>query len=538
MTRNRRRFGSLARPAAVALGLVGLALLPSRAPAQGRVDLKPYRMEGGSPFGRAQTQMNDMRSGRVRVNGPDKEANLKVLQEFARNRIYRVTYASYYTLPEAGELKPRTGEQNLDVLIADLKGLLLVPTPAGDLDRLDPNQAEYVIEFGAALDRAIRDVFEKNPPLIIRVNVARLLAIAAETGAPALGESVLALLTNTYFKDKAGKPLETPPEVLYYALNAAANFLDARDLKALKTQFVNRHNLPDAKLVQLVKVLEAMVTDGPPVADKAAPATVDAFGRPIAVPENSAEDDAKPDAAKPGPAPVAPKADAKPDAAKPGPAPVAPKADTKPAAKEPWTPEQSAVVRYYRRAALKALARVRFDTVGGRGGPETRPAYTLAKVAVSDATLALPTAPDEAAEAVIGLAGMAPINTVTDLNLSAWSSAMASGVFLYAQPRAADPTDRALLWKITAARMDAALKQLKAAVKVSPKLRVAEKPINDLCDVVTADVLAPLMTDSQAGADRPRTERLGQWLKSNAPPDASRSLYNDSPNYKLTFRTN
>ncbi len=510
-----------------ALGLAGLvALTPPGAAGQSGADLKPYRMTAASPTGAKQTRMNEMMTGKVRVKGPDLATNRATLQEFANSRVYPVTFESYYTQSEAGELKPRTGEQNLDVLFGDLRSYLLVPTPDRDLPKMSADQGEYVVEFGVALDQAVGAVFAKNPPAIIRVNAARLLAEAARSGAPAFGKTVLAMLTNTYFKDKpatdkTAKVVETPPEVLFYALRAAENLLAAHDTSALGSQFSTRHSLPDAELVALVKVLEEMVVKGPPVAGKAAAATVDNLGRPIALAAEPKEADPKAaDAKEADPKAAAPKVD--------GPAAL--------------TPEQAAVVRYYRRAAIRALAKVRFDTVGGKGSPagEARPAFTLAKVAVSDSTLSLPSTPADAAEAVIGLAGMAPVTAVTSLNVDAWAAAMAAGMYAYAQPRmaAAAADDRTVPWKVTSGRLSFAFAALKRGTVSSPRLRPVARPRADLCDIVSADILTPLEKEAQVGADRPTIDRLTEWLRNNPPKDPSRSFYSDSPQYTLTYRTN
>jgi len=453
--------------------------------------------------------------GVERERGQAARQDTRLEADAVGRRVFAVTSESYYTQVETGELKPRTGDQSLGVLVDELNSLLLVPTPGRDLTKMSDDQAEYVVEFGAALDQAVAAVFAKNPPAIIRVNAARLLAEAAKSGAPAFGKTIQAMLTNTYFKDKpaadkTAKPVETPPEVLYYALRAADNLLAAYDPTVRVGQFATRHSLPDAELVALVKVLEEMVVKGPPVAGKAAAAAIDTFGQPIALPTPAGE-------AKDG--------DAKPDA---------PKVE----ASKGLTQEQAAVVRYYRRAAIRALAKVRFDTVGSKGGPggEARPAFTLAKVAVSDTTLSLPTTPADAAEAVIGLAGMAPVTTVTSLNVDAWSAAMAAGMYTYAQPRMAAGDDRSVTWKVTSGRLNVAFAALKRGTVTSPRLRPVARPLADLCDLVTADILTPLEKEAQVGADRPTVERLTEWLRNNPPKDPGRSFYSDSPQYTLSYR--
>ncbi len=505
---------SRVRSALLTLGLFGLAALtPAAAPGQSATDLKPFRMEPPLVSSASQIRVGDLASGKVKVKGPDLAANRAALQEVANNRVYKVTFESFYSQPDTGELRPRTGEQNLETLFADLRTYVLVPTPERDLSRLTPDQGDFIVEFGAAVDRAVAAVFAKNPPAVIRVNAARLLAEGAKSGAPAFGKSVMAMLTNTYFKDKAGKPVATPPEVFFYALRAAENLLAAYDPTVITGTFATRHSLPDAELVPLVKLLEEMVVKGPPVADKAAPATVDASGRPIVLAAPVGE---------------APEGEAKPDA---------PKVE---AAKE-LTPEQVAVVRYYRRAAIRALAKVRFDTVGGKGGPggETRPAFTLAKVAVSDATLSLPATAGDAAEAVIGLAGMAPVTANTFMNIDAWSNAMAVGMAAYAAPRiaAAASEERSLPWKVSSARLNVAFSALKRGT-LTPRLRPVAKPLGELCDILLADIIAPLEKDSQVGTDRPSTDRLAEWRRNNPPKDPAGSLYSDSPAYKLNYKAN
>ena len=505
---------SRVRSALLAATLLGLAALtPADAPGQAATDWKALRMEPPVVSSTSQIRVSDLKSGKVKVKGPDLVANRAAMQEVANNRVFRVTFESFYSQPDTGELKPRTGEQNLDVLFADLQTFILVPTPERDLPRLTPDQGDFIVEFGAAVDRAVGAVFVRNPPAVVRVNAARMLAEGAKSGAPAFGKTITAMLTNTYFKDKAGKPVATPPEVLFYALRAAENLLAAYDPAVLVGTFAPRHSLPDVELVPLVKLLEEMVVKGPPVADKAAAATVDASGRPIALAAPAGE-------AKDGYAADAPKAEAA----------------------KGLTPEQVAVVRYYRRAAIRALAKVRFDTVGSKGGPggETRPAFTLAKVAVSDATLSLPSTPGDAAEAVMGLAGMAPVTSVTTLNIDAWASAMAVGMAAYATPRiaAAASEERTLPWKVYSARLNVAFSALKRGTVSSPRLRPFARPLSDLCDVLLADIITPLEKDNQVGADRPSTDRLAEWRRNNPPKDPAGSLYSDSPQYKLNYRAN
>jgi hypothetical protein len=490
------------RRVAVLLLVFGcLACLPHDSQGQGVSDLKPYRLDATQPTGDSLTRMIDLMNGKLRVKGPEEKRNKEVIGAFAKFIVYRVTHDSYHNLPESGELKPRTAEQDLETIVSDLNSRLLVPTPEGNLSRLTPDQAEYIFEFGNAVDAALADVFKKNPPPIIRVNAARLLSIASKSGAPVHGKMIVAMLTNTYFKDGAGKPLPTPPEVLYFALKAAENILAAYDPTVLTGTFINRHSLADTDLVALVKVLEEMIVNGPPVADRAASGAVDLTGRPIEL------------------APEAP-----PMPTEPG------KEPAKPAAPK-LTNEQINVVRYFRKAAIRALAKVRFDTLSTTGGVEVRPAATLAKVAVNDPSLSLPATTAEIGEATLGLISMTPSQ---NLNLDVWVYAIGIGMNNFVKPRLPDDKDTSLPWRIMSGRMMAAFTALKKAVPVSPRLRLNSKPITELADIAMADMLSIMEKDPAIGAGRPSNDRLLQWLAANAPKEAGKSLYSDKPQYKFT----
>ncbi len=483
--------------------LLGVIFVTSVA-GQTTANLKDYRLEPKQPAGELLTKMIDLRTGRVRVKGPDYEANKQVIQQYAQFLIFRATFESYYNLPDTGELKPRTSEQNFDNVISDLNSQILVPTPEGDLKKLTVIQSEYIDEFAEQIEKAVAAVYAKNPPAIIRVNTARLFALAAKSGAPAHAKTVIAMLTNTYFK-AAGKATETPPEVLYYALKAAENLLASHDPKALFSDQASRHSLIPADLTALVKILEEMVVKGPNVSDKVAPILTDPSGMPIALPPT-----------QPPEGTVAP------------PEGAAPKPDTSAAPKE-MTPEQLAVTRYFRRQAIRALAKVRFDTL--RDAPDVRPAYTLAKVAVSDPSLSLKASPADVAEAVIGLCGMTPTNR--DIQIDGWAFAIAIGVNNFVQPRLTNNADKSLPWKVTAARLNLAMTNLKVLIPNNTRLNPFRKQLGDLIELTKADILAPLEKDVLGGVNVPTVERLGQWIAANPPKDPTRSLYTDSPNYKL-----
>ena len=129
---------------------------------------------------------------------------------------------------------------------------------------------------------------------------------------------------------------------------------------------------------------------------------------------------------------------------------------------------------------------------------------------------------------------------MTTLNIDAWASAMAVGMAAYATPRiaAAASEERTLPWKVYSARLNVAFSALKRGTVSSPRLRPFARPLSDLCDILLADIITPLEKDNQVGADRPSTDRLAEWRRNNPPKDPAGSLYSDSPQYKLNYRSN
>jgi hypothetical protein len=470
----------------------------------GNIDLKPYRMDAKQITGEDAVRLQEMRAGKERTAGPKFNENRQLFKRAAQFLVYRITQDQYYTGGDTGELKPRTGDQNLDRAFEDLEiNYLLVPKPG---EQISLDRVDYIREFGAALDEAVVAVLTKMPLPVIRINAARMLALAAKSGAPAHGKTITALLTNQFFKTKDGKPMETPPEVLYWAMKAAEYLLAAPDPTGLSTTNPARHTLKNEELVPLVQALNNLVLNNPQVADKAAVLNPDLAVKPPAPPPSTAPGATPPEAQPKEPSAPGGKLD--------------PKA---------LTPEQLGLVRYYRRQAIRALAKVRFDAVGGDGTPEVRCGYTLVKVAVNDASINPAPAVAEVGEAVIGLCG---INPSSNLNVDFLLNVAAYGTDLFFSQKVGRMEDKLLPWKLYAARVSAAYVGMQKNAQVNPRLSPFKQQINALAGIVTADVTDPL----EKGGDQtspPRVERLTQWIQDN---QAKAGLYGDSQQYRLTPR--
>lgn len=486
------------RPLALAAGTLALCFaVTGSAPGQGSVDLKPYRIEAKPVYGDTMSKLYDMQNDKLFVTGAELKANQKLFRDVAQSHVYRLTYEQYYTSPDTGELRPRPNDASVDYLINDLSNRLLVPTAA---TKYSSQQKAYIEEFGAALDEAVVAVLTKGgmPPTVIRTNAGRMLAMVAKSGASAHAKTILALLTNKFYK-VGDKYVETPPELLYYALKAAENLLAAYDALAFLTPNPAKHSISDNDLEALIKAIEPMVLNGPPVAHLAAEADPDKAFRPGAV---EAEKKDQP-VATPGAGVLKPETKA-------------------------LTPEQTDLVRFFRRQAVRALARVRYDTVR-----DARPALTLAKVAVSDVSIVPPPNSGEVAEALLGLLGMNPTNA---LNMDEWEYVIAFGFDTLLKVRTG-PDDKTIPWRVYAAKMTAAGDALKKTATVNARLRQVQSSVNALVDTVKADILVPLSLPAERqGEQPPKTDKLYEWMAANVPKDPARSLYNDGPQYKYAPR--
>ncbi len=149
----------------------------------------------------------------------------------------------------------------IDDVIREIDRFLLVPNPfertASDNPnpKVNANNADYIREFGKALDDAFQPLIETNPSRIVRVNAMRVYASFCRSGAAAHWPRVTELLTNP----------NTPTEVKYYALQAAGNLLSAYDVFDYRTR---RHALSrepradaDRDIGKLIEVVTSYIND-------------------------------------------------------------------------------------------------------------------------------------------------------------------------------------------------------------------------------------------------------------------------------------
>ena len=206
--------------------------------------------------------------------------------------------------------------------------------------------------------------------------------MAARSGAPAHAKTITELLTNQFFKAD-GKPTETPPDVLFWALKAAENLLAASDPCALGTPNAARHTVQDEDLVPLVRALNDIVLKNPP-------------GWPRRRRRSTPTAASRRPAGRPRPRHA--------EARRRRPPPR--RSQTEPERPRRPSRSTSSGTSAGRRSGPWASCG---STLVAEGTPtRSGPAFTLAQVAVSDVSLNPPPSVTEVGEAVIGLCKIHP----------------------------------------------------------------------------------------------------------------------------------
>ena len=465
----------------LALGLFATTADPASAQTLAK-QLEPYRKTANEP-GAARGQITEFRDLKLALGNPN-AADKAVFEQMSQYLVNRVTHHEYHaTTPEPADLKPRPADKTVNELINELRKFLIVPPADGQIKL---PQEDYIREFGLALDKSLTAILitEKGkvpPPPIIRVNAGRMLAVACESGAPAHWPTVIGLLKNP----------ETPPELLFSALKASEGLLGGFDISRL-SRLAPGPEAAEGMLYELVHALEEIVLKGPPILSKV---YIESGSQPILVTD--------------------------------------PK--VKPATLHP---EQVVAVQLYRLQAIRALARLRNDTLGGKVKPafEVRPVFTLARVAVGDPAISPALNKKEVAEAVIGLAR---INPGANLNTDELTYAISYGLRTVFSAKAANAEDTSISWKGYAARMNAALLDWQALCAKNPRVTQKQKEsINSLVKKANDGLFAPVLnpTAGTGGKNLVTLQLIDDWQRDNQPV-SDRQLFSDTKSFKLVYGT-
>jgi len=147
------------------------------------------------------------------------------------------------------------------------------------------------------------------------------------------------------------------------------------------------------------------------------------------------------------------------------------------------------------------------------GKDVARPLWTLAKVAVYDASISPQPAPDEVAEAVIGMCGYQGFRGV---EVDVLLDAIATGIVNYASVKSEESDNKSIPWKVYSARIAVALDQFRKTAPNNAFLTRAAGKVASLADTATKDVLDPI---ERGGAGRqPDPEAVIRWRTGNPVP--------------------
>ncbi|QEL18498.1 hypothetical protein [Limnoglobus roseus] len=466
------------------------------------VPLDSFKLTPPGNTSGARTAVINMRDGKSVIIDPNTKKVAKDKQDamnlFAKSLVYVLTDKVYYTPPDPkkGELRPVPPELTLESLFDAASSFILVPT-WGQKQKLNIDQSDYIGGFGEAMDAAIRDILQPKgakqgdpPPAvpeIMQINAARMLSLAAKSGAPAHYPTILTLLTDP----------NTDPAILIYAIKAAEGLIGAYNPVWANDVKYATHTIKDAEMVKLVGALDAIVKRTKP------------YGLPSRAP-------------KPPPPPM----------------PVTPAPSTVDAKNAPPTvgqlqtemvsKEQQMVVRYYRRAALRAMAQCRYPQfIDAQDGSSVRPLATLAKMAIGDPSITRTPGYDEIAIAVMGLCNL---HDYKDVNMDVLFDCVAQGVLNFSGKKTGKPEDHSIPWKVTGSYLITALTDWQ---KVPNAARYRNK-LESLATVLVERVLVPLEKIGTPGFV-PNADAVARWREQNPVPELKLFIEAKEPPLKAGF---
>jgi hypothetical protein len=477
------RHPRLAGSLVLAAGFVWLSVPPTPSAAQQPTDA--FRKEAKRPPTDIITMMPQFKDGSKAVDpkGPDGAKNVDALKQMAEYLVNPVTRREFYNTSierklDGGkkDLSLPDRDKTLEGVLSELDRYVLVPEARS---KSPANQYEFVQEFGKALDAAITAILNdpSNTPPPVKLNAVRALAVACKSGAKAHAKTVTNLLTDP----------KRPLYLKYHALKAAENLLAAGDVLELQDRNPWKHSISDADLAALVKAIEDIIVqmdksfEAPPAAPTPPAKPADPSAKPAEPQQNKIEaqfvTDLDPD-----------------------------------------------VALFFRKAAVRALSKVRVVSVAGPNKSiAARPGVTLARIAAGDPWFTGGATATELADAVTGLANLNLDNTT---NVDVLLDAIAAGVAGLGgeKVRVSVPPDpgkpdlkRLVPWKKTAAQVAAALANLRTSPDRNPVALANRATIGNLVSTCTTYVLDPIQKEKENDTTTPVNQAMvDDYRKQNA----------------------
>ncbi len=447
----------------------GFALLPLSLRGQQEPPLPKKDYSSGGPFDTVGFYRDKERGG---IEANKLKTAREAFAKFAKYYADVVAHPAVYKAPQ--EFRPEgpnpqipTIDEGPNGILRELNQYIRIPLP--NQTQVGPNQADYIREFGLAFDTALKGLIETDPkPIDPKLNDPKL---NVRINAARVLAHVCKTGAPAHFATVVAL-LNSPnvhASIKSYLFQAAGNLLAAYDPNELKTRLHVKY-IDDAKMVgALVQTLEECITD---------PTKFMTF-----LPDKV----------------------------------------------DPANPEHAAVIGYIRRQAVRALAQTRFATIIGADGKTPRyPAYTLARVVLSDPSLVPPPGPAEIAEAVIGFCNVAPVTPEDPpqfikegYNSDAAVEVVAAGLLVVAEKRNNDTALKLLPWRAYALRLAEALhnwqplfdRDYDITVRPTKYNRDAVPPlVKEMVPEMTLKILHPMEKVDVKGNPDPNAKVDVQWL--------------------------
>jgi hypothetical protein len=319
---------------------------------------------------------------------------------------------------------------------------------------------------------------------------------------------------------------------------AAGNLLSAYDPRRKESLDFGKHNISDNDMVKLIQALEAIINRQTPYnTNKSGKAAVTTGTGILKAPQEKV-DEKKAAAPKPSAKvdpKAAPKADVKPADPKAAEGKPAGKLDASATPTDTLDADQAAVVRFIRRNAIRALAQVRYPTFSLPNGTTVRPEFTLARIAVNDGPFYPALAPDEYAEAVMGLANL---TNVQGIDIDGTLTCIAIGTTNFARRKVANLADNSIAWRAYGARLNQTFADWQKALAVNTAFAAAGTKVADLAGRLSANVFTPMekLDRNNPGTVTIALETVQQWISSR-PAGNGLTVYSDlKPDQRDKFK--
>jgi hypothetical protein len=203
---------------------------------------------------------------------------------------------------------------------------------------------------------------------------------------------------------------------------------------------------------------------------------------------------------------------------------------TKPNLPDTAPPDEVDAYRYVRCEAIRALGKVRVQTVKNLGQVQGRPALTLLRVSRSDG-LTPPTNTKERVEAIVGFCNL-QADKDRDMQLDYAVYNIGQAICELAEYKNANPDDMTIPWKVAGERIQEAMDRW---VDGANNLKLANAPLaQNFAANAKLNVLAALAM-GQAG-NAPNPAALRTWLTGQINLDVNASLFKSDPATKLSVK--